>query len=310
VRATGRLIAASAALVTVLGWAQGSANAQAAYGQNDSTSIGAGAVSPGGPAVTPVSLGGDTTAGGSPTAGGSRGGGSSTPSYYTYNRQYLYGPCEPIPGVPDPGRLYRDMRTDTRTGETVEVGGGCERQSTPEPGAPASGGGAPPPPNPGALAVQALNRTPLPQPAIAMAPGGDIPLLVNLPTFLWIDPAQWRPVSASASAGGVTSTVTAVPQRVIWNMGQGDTVTCDGPGEPYVPSLPDDAQPSECQFTYPASSARSPDKTFTVTATVEWHVTWSASGAAGGGDLGISRRASTTTVQVAEIQVLNTAARS
>ena len=162
-----------------------------------------------------------------------------------------------------------------------------------------------------ALAQQALQRVPLPSPSIAMSPGGDIPLLVNLPTFLWMEPAQWAPVTASASAGGVTSTVTATPERVVWDMGQGDSVTCNGPGAPYVPTLPDDAQPSDCRYTYRASSARSPDKTFTVTATVEWHVTWSASGAPGGGDLGTSRRASTTIVRVAEIQVLNApAARS
>ncbi len=138
-----------------------------------------------------------------------------------------------------------------------------------------------------------------------MSPGGEIPLLVNLPTFLWVAPAQWQPVTASASAGGVTSTVTALPERVVWDMGQGDTVTCDGPGSAYVPGVPDDAQPGDCRFTYPASSARSPDNTFTVTATVEWHVTWTASGAAGGGDLGISRRSNATTVRVAELQVLN-----
>ena len=135
-------------------------------------------------------------------------------------------------------------------------------------------------------------------------------MLVNLPTFLWVDRAQWRPHTASASAGAVTSTVTAVPERVIWDMGQGDTVTCDGPGEPYVPTLADDAQPSTCRFTYLASSARTDDKRFTVEATIEYSVTWTASAAAGGGDLGTSRRSSSTTVRVAELQALNIAGTS
>ncbi len=147
---------------------------------------------------------------------------------------------------------------------------------------------------------------PLPTPQMGMAPRPDIPQLVNLATFLWVS-GGWQSVTASASAGGVTSTVTAVPERVVWDMGEGDRVTCNGPGVPYDPNLSDDAQPSNCRFTYPFSSARSPDKTFTVTATIEWHVTWSASGAPGGGDLGTSRRSSSTRVQVAEIQVLNTA---
>ena len=314
-RAACRLSLAAALVSAVLvGWGSW-AFAQAARGQHDSESITAGAVSPDVPAVTPVSLGGETTAGGSAGPSSGSRGGSSAPSPYTYKRDYnagngaIGGGCPPIPDAP-PGRFYQDMRTNTETGETTVVATGCERPSAPGEPAPASGGGGPtpPPPSPGMLAVQALNRTPLPAPSMSMSPGGDIPLLVNLLTFLWVDPAQWRPVTASASAGGVTSTVTAVPERVVWDMGQGDTVTCDGPGAPYVPNLPDDAQPSDCRFTYPASSssARSADRTFTVTATVEWHVTWSASGAAGGGDLGTSRRASTTTVRVAELQVLNT----
>lgn len=323
-RAARRLVLATAVVTAALVGAQGSAAlAQAATGQRDSTDISAGALNPGAPVVQPVSLEGPTSAGGTPSSsggsngGGSSGGGSSTPSPYTYERKYEYKAssglgflCPPIEGEP-PGRVYRDVRTNKETGETTVVASGCERPSTPGSPAPAGGGGgAPaPPPSPGALAVQALNRTPLPAPSMAMSPGGTIPLLVNLPTFLWIDPAQWRPVTASASAGAVTSTVTATPQRVVWDMGQGDTVTCDGPGAAYVPSLSDDAQPSDCKFTYRASSARTPDKTFTVTATVEWSVTWTASGAPGGGNLGISRRSSTTTIRVAELQVLNTASR-
>lgn len=302
-RASGGLTLATAVVTVVLVAGQGIGLAQAVYGDQDSTGISAGATSPGGPAVNLVSLDQPTSAGGTPVSGGSSGG-SSAPSPYTYERQYLAGPCVPIEGEPQ-GRLYRDMRTDTSTGETVEVAAGCERLSAPTPAAPAGGGAPAPAPSPGALATQAIQRTPLPAPQIAMSPGGSIPLLVNLPTFLWIDPAQWRPQTASASAGGVTSTVTATPERVVWDMGQGDSVTCDGPGIPYVPSLPDDAQPSTCKFTYPASSARTGDRTFTVRATIEYHVTWTASGAAGGGDLGISRRSSTISVRVAELQALN-----
>ncbi|MDQ6839167.1 MAG: hypothetical protein M3137_12765 [Actinomycetota bacterium] len=162
-----------------------------------------------------------------------------------------------------------------------------------------------PPVDPAALAQQALQHTPLPTPQIGMAPDPSIPQLVNLATFLWIPAGQWQPQTASASAGGVTSTVTATPESVTWNMGQGGSVTCDGPGAPYDPSLPDAAQPSDCKFTYPASSARAPGQTFTVTATVKWHATWTASGAVGGGDLGISQRSSSTAVRVAELQALN-----
>jgi hypothetical protein len=164
------------------------------------------------------------------------------------------------------------------------------------------GGGA----DPRTLAAQALQRTPLPDPVIRMSPEPPVPQLVGLATYLWVDPAGWGPRTASASAGGVTSTVTATPERVVWDMGQGETVVCRGPGRPYAPGVPADA-PGACTFTYRFSSARSarPDRTFTVTATVHWHATWTATGAPGGGDLGTVERSASVGVLVAELQSLN-----
>ncbi len=164
-----------------------------------------------------------------------------------------------------------------------------------------------PPADPGDLAEEALERTPLPEPTIGMAPRPDIPQLVNLPTFLWIPADQWKSFTASATAGPVTSTVTAAPKRVIWDMGQGDEVVCDGPGLPYNPALSDDANPSTCRYTYRQSSAGQPGQSLTVTATIEWETTWTVTGAAGGGGLGTVSRSSSTTIKVAELQALNVA---
>lgn len=160
--------------------------------------------------------------------------------------------------------------------------------------------------DPAELASEALQRTPLPEPQISMSPSPEIPQLVNLTSFLWLPAEQWQPETASASAGGVTSTVTATPMRVIWDMGQGDTVTCDGPGVPYQPGVPDDRQPSTCHYTYRRSSAGQPGQAFTVTATVQWETTWTVTGAPGGGSLGTVSQSSSTSVQVAEIQTINT----
>ncbi|MFP5370477.1 MAG: hypothetical protein ACLGI3_06980 [Actinomycetes bacterium] len=174
---------------------------------------------------------------------------------------------------------------------------------------PLRGPGAPPgdvpPPEPIDLAQEAASDTPLPVPTVGLSPAPPIRQLVNLPVFLWIDRGQWVPQTASASAGGVTSTVTATPKRVVWDMGNGESVSCDGPGVAYVPGVPDERQPSDCRYTYPRSSARAPNETFTVTTTLEWDVSWVAVGAPGGGDLGTARRSTTTAVQVGEIQVLN-----
>ena len=279
--------------------------AQTAQGGQDGSVISAGATNPGTSGGQPVSSGG----------GGRGGGGGSAATCTAVN-----GTVGPVGYVPVPQDLLDSEKKrhaaesngayywKTCGGEDANKGGSFLAGATFLPNG--TRGPAPVVVDPAALAQEALQRTPLAAPNIKLAPDASIPQLVNLATFLWIDSAQWRSQSASATAGAVTSTVTATPKRVVWDMGQGDTVTCDGPGKPYVPTLPDDAQPSDCKFTYPASSARAPDKTFTITATIEWHVTWAASGAPGGGDLGISRRSSSTPVRVAEVQVLNTAARS
>ncbi len=163
----------------------------------------------------------------------------------------------------------------------------------------------PPPANPRDLAGEAQQKTPLPVPTVGLSPAPPIPQLVNLPVFLWIDKAQWVPQKASATAGTVTSTVTATPKRVVWDMGNGDSVACDGPGAPYEPALSDEQQSSNCRYTYERGSAGAPGDSFTVTTTIEWDVEWVAVGAPGGGPLGTARRSSTTAVQVGEIQALN-----
>jgi hypothetical protein len=166
------------------------------------------------------------------------------------------------------------------------------------------------PVDPAALAQQALGYTPMPTPAVGMSPPPNREQLVNLTTFLWIDRAQWQPVSASASAGGVTVVTTAAPERAVWSMGNGDSVTCNGPGEPYDASRSDADQPDPCRYVYRHSSAGQPNDAFIVTTTVQWHITWVATGVPAGapaaGDLGLVARSSSVAVRVAEAQATNT----
>jgi hypothetical protein len=162
-----------------------------------------------------------------------------------------------------------------------------------------------PPVDPLALAQEALQRTPIPPPAVHLNPPEGEDQVVNLPTWLWIDPAQWQPVSATASAGAVTVTATASPQSVEWDMGNGDVVTCSGPGTPYDTSKPSSAQSTDCSYTYRKSSASSPSGAFTVRVTVTWDVSWSAVGVAGGGSLGAAEQSTSFLLRVAEIQAVN-----
>jgi len=63
---------------------------------------------------------------------------------------------------------------------------------------------------------------------------------------------------------------------VIWTMGDGATVVCNGPGTPYKPDVPDREQSSSCSHTYQH------DGTYTVRATIVWTVTWAATNGQGG----------------------------
>lgn len=158
-------------------------------------------------------------------------------------------------------------------------------------------------PDPEALRASAQEQLRLPTPHLAMSPPGE--QVVHVESWLWLDGAIWRPHSSSASAGGVTATVTAAPSRAVWDMGDGETVVCDGPGVPYDTSRSDAEQSTDCSYTYRTSSAGRPGNAFPVTVTVEWQLSWSVTGAPGGGALpGVSTTTSTS-VPVGEMQALN-----
>lgn len=158
--------------------------------------------------------------------------------------------------------------------------------------------------DPVVLAQEAKNRLAIPTPTITMTPPPD-KVLVNANTFLSIDSSQWGQRSATASAGGVTSTAVAVPEKVVWNMGDGQQVTCNRPGTPFNPNVDYFAQTPDCGYVYKRSSASYPGHVVRVTATLYYRATWSAVGAPGGGDLGtISRTSAPVLVSVNEIQTV------
>jgi hypothetical protein len=149
------------------------------------------------------------------------------------------------------------------------------------------------------LSEQAVKQLGFAPPTIEMAPPSGSPQLVGVATWLWIDRGAWRPLSASASAGPVTTTATATPTKVIWDMGDGQSVTCDGPGTPYSASHPDAG--TDCSYTWSRPGS------YQVTATVYWSVTWTAAGAPGGGNLGLQAGpAAQVAVRVTESQAINT----
>lgn len=199
------------------------------------------------------------------------------------------------------------------------------------------------PVDPRALAEDARASLRLEKPTLRTSPAPDR-LLVNLPTWLSVGAADWGPRTATASLNGVSATVTATPIRVVYRMGDGDagtrgdqavcdgqgrprspwafaglcdyvdlhtddTVVCAGPGRSYNPASPYEAQRSDCAYVYHASSAGQPADSYRLSVTIEWHLTWTAAGAPGGGDLGTDRRTTDVPVRVGEIQAVNARAR-
>jgi hypothetical protein len=162
--------------------------------------------------------------------------------------------------------------------------------------------------DPRAMADRAEQYLPLPAPQISTSPAADHLLVVGLPTWLWVDPSSWKPLSSTVSVTGVTVTVTAVPERVVWQTGDGQTVVCRGPSRAYDPAIPDEQQSTDCSHVYRQTSETAPGHAFQLTATTEWRVSWTVSGATGGGDLGVVRRTSAPVpVRVGEVQTVNVA---
>jgi hypothetical protein len=172
-------------------------------------------------------------------------------------------------------------------------------------GPPPGAGPAPVLPAPGVLAALARQTLGLPSPVIRSSPAQNALQLTNLPTWLWINPAEWVPESKTATVPGESVTATATPVSVTWHPGDGSTVTCQGAGTPYASADNPAAASPSCGHTYTSSSAGQPGGAFQATATITWDVTWQGAGGAGG----VLPPLFTTAVaafRVAESQALNT----
>lgn len=163
------------------------------------------------------------------------------------------------------------------------------------------------PTNPGpdlaALARQAYDEVPLGFPVPATSPGIDVDQITGLPTWLWLEPGSWAELSARAEIPGFWVEVTAHPERVVWDMGDGETVTCDGPGTPYDPAVDDNAQSTDCSHVYQYTSVDEPDGRYRASVTIEWSVDWEASTGADG-VLADASRTTTFALTVTERQAV------
>lgn len=168
------------------------------------------------------------------------------------------------------------------------------------------GGGAPAPPPPGVLAQLAVRYLRLPDPVIRSSPAPGALQLTELPTWMWVAPAAWRPESKTAQVPGESVTATATPVSASWQMGDGKTVTCHGSGTPYAKGDNPASSSPTCGYTYTRSSAGQPQAAYHVTVTITWDITWTGPGGAGGA-LPPLFTAAAAPMRVAESQAVNTA---
>jgi hypothetical protein len=188
---------------------------------------------------------------------------------------------------------------------------GNVRLIVPVPGDPAAPGSTAPAPAPSAvtpevLARQAARYLPLPAPIIRTNPEADLDQLVQLPMWMWLDPASWGRRTATAAVPGLAVTVVAIPTTVTWRPGDGTVQVCRGPGTAYDPARPPDAQRPSCAHTYLRSSAGEPAGRYRMTATTTWTIRWTASGAvSASGSLPPLERSAQTSVRVVEAEALN-----
>lgn len=140
------------------------------------------------------------------------------------------------------------------------------------PGAPAAPA-APPPPSPGQLAQQAYSQIRLAKPTIGTAPCRDAGCMgaVGVPVWLWTQP--WTPQTATAAAGGISVTVTASISNMVWNMGDGTTITCTSPGTAFNESMGFRDSP-DCGYRYQHTSRAEPGGKYPISATANWDVRW------------------------------------
>ena len=159
-------------------------------------------------------------------------------------------------------------------------------------------------PDPEELARRALAKIRLLGAQIGITPDPTGSGAVGLPVWLWtaVTPNTWGPVSASESAGGITVTITAQAEQIMWSMGDGGSVPCANPGTPYEDRYGKAMSPT-CGYRYtrPSVTAANTNGRYTIVATTQWRVDW-----AGGGETGVLRPTSQsqTSVRIGEIPVV------
>jgi hypothetical protein len=128
---------------------------------------------------------------------------------------------------------------------------------------------------------------------------------VGAPVYMWTTPgpATFGPQVLTGSAGGLTITATAKVDRIVWDMGDGTSVTCRTPGTVYEDRYGFNDSP-DCGHRYTQTSAGKPNNAYPIAATSYWVVDWTGPGGSSGQiTLDVVSR---TSIVVGELQALVT----
>ncbi|MDO5067140.1 MAG: hypothetical protein Q4D96_07670 [Propionibacteriaceae bacterium] len=159
-------------------------------------------------------------------------------------------------------------------------------------------------PDPGQLAHTAVEHMHLQPITIATSPktveqDPNALAYVHWNTWLWnsnTDPASTGPITQTATAGTYTVTATATINKIVWDMGDGGSVTCTTT-TPWNTRYTHNEPSPTCGYLY------TKDGEYLITATTHWTITWHAPTAHG------TLTATTTNtahLHVAEAHMLNT----
>ncbi len=161
--------------------------------------------------------------------------------------------------------------------------------------------------SPVTIAKEAENEIRIPSPAIILNPSKFG--VVNLPEWLSILPQIWHEYSVTASVDSVSATAIAMPSYVTWNTGDGNVVTCYGPGVAYNTLIPAISQSTYCSHVFTDSSYLQQTTngalfipSFEITATITWNVSWYSSGNIASGTLGTITTSSSSMLPVVQIE--------
>lgn len=191
---------------------------------------------------------------------------------------------------PGDGAVWRRRCDGLQLGELVWL-------ASPPPGQPGTL-------TPGELAARAIAQMQLRGPEIGIVPDPDGAGLVGLPVWLWteVTPQTWGPVETTASIPGLAVTARAQAVQIVWDMGDGNTVTCTNPGTRWEPSDGNSESPT-CPYRYSRSSRTQQGGRYTVTGTTTWQVDWWV---VGGGVTGEETLllSSSTSIAIDELQVV------